>query len=186
MKKNVSFMLLLGMATVLTSCGPSLKDGFESKMKTIGTAELGTVEYTLTKVVKADDNSDWYKFGDRKILFTVKATMKAGISLENENSYSAQINEDAKQIILTLPEPQVLSLNMKAEDTKLEYEQVSLTRFDFDNMERNSLLRQAEEDIRNDKTIGILKDAEDNAVMFFKAILSQAGFEDITVNFASK
>ena len=74
---------------------------------------------------------------------------------------------------------------MKAEDTKLEYEQVSITRFDFDNMERNSLLRQAEEDIKNDKSIGILKDAQDNAEMFFKAMLAQVGFEKITINFAN-
>ena len=185
MKKTFYAILVAIVALCLSSCGNSLKDGFDSKMHTIGAAELGTVEYTITKVVKADDNADWYKFGDRKILFTVKATMKAGISIDSPNSYSAQIDESTKSITLTLPEPKVLSLNMRAEDTKLEYEQVSITRFDFDNMERNSLLRQAEEDIKNDKSLGILKDAQDNAEMFFKAMLAQVGFEKITINFAN-
>lgn len=79
MKKTFYAILVAIVALCLSSCGNSLKDGFDSKMHTIGAAELGTVEYTITKVVKADDNADWYKFGDRKILFTVKATMKAGI-----------------------------------------------------------------------------------------------------------
>ena len=57
-------------------------------------------------------------------------------------------------------------------------------RSDFSAEERNNLLQQGEEDIRKDiVNIGILNDAETNAADFFKAMLSQMGFETVTVNF---
>ena len=30
--------------------------------------DLATVEYVVTKIIKANDNKTWYKIGDRKIL----------------------------------------------------------------------------------------------------------------------
>lgn len=41
-------------------------------------AELGTVEYTVKKIIKADD-CVWYKFGDRKILFSSVAYLNAAL-----------------------------------------------------------------------------------------------------------
>ena len=74
---------------------------------------------------------------------------------------------------------------MPPEEAKLAYEKVSLTRFDFTAQERNLLLQQGEADIRADvPNMGILQDAEKNATAFFKSLLSQMGFETITIKFA--
>ncbi len=167
-----------------TSCGNSLlKEEYEAKMRSISTAELCTVEYTITKVVKADDKATWFKFGDRKILFTAKATMKAGISLSDMANINARIDEEQKSIVLTLPEPKVLSFSMSPQDTHLEYESVTGMRFNFDNAERNALLRQAEEDIRADGNIAILTDAQTNTTAFFRTLLAQVGFEHIEIRY---
>ena len=183
--KNRSLNALLSIVCMLTNvaCSTSLQDEYDAKMRNITTAELCTVEYTITKVVKADDKATWFKFGDRKILFTAKATMKAGISLNDMNNIKARIDNEQKAIVLTLPEPKILAFNMAPQDTKLEYEMVSVTRFNFDNAERNALLRQAEEDIRADSNIAILKDAQTNATAFFKTLLSQVGFEHIEIRY---
>lgn len=193
---KLTTILLAFIVVGFSSCRKSMQESFDSKMKTIGTAELGTVEYTVTKVVKVDQNGDLehlfdgkfnmnkLKIGDRKMLFSTKATIKAGIKLTPENYY-VSIDEDAESVSLTLPKAEILSFDMKSEDSKLEYEQVSATRFDFNNIERQGFLKEAEAQIRADKSINILADAEVNAEQFFRTMLSQMGFEKIEINFAN-
>ena len=155
----------------------------EEKVKHMGaaSAELGTVEYTISKIIKASD-SKFYTIGDRKILFSCSATMKAGVDMTNFSAEQVVIKD--KEITINLPKPRVLSFNMPPEKAKLEYEKVGALRFDFTAEDRNNLLRQGEEDILADApNLGILEDAEMNARMFFEALLSQVGFEKINVVF---
>ena len=146
-------------------------------------AELGTVEYTITKIIKADDNA-FYTVGDRKILFSCQSTMKAGISLADFNKENVKVNEAEKSVEIVLPKAKVLAFNMPAEKIKLEYEKVGALRFDFTAEERNKLLKQGEESILADaENLGILADAEKNAKTFFEALLKQVGFEKVNINF---
>lgn len=146
--------------------------------------ELGTVEYKVTKVVKASDDAKWYQFGDRKILFQCTAYLKAGIDLNKFDPDKVKINESEKSVVVVLPKAELLSFNMPPDEAKLAYEKVALTRFNFTAQERNLLLRQGEEDIRKDvPRMGILQDAEKNASSFFKSLLSQMGFKSVTVKF---
>lgn len=183
MKGNVKvlagFLLLFSM----TSCGNSYEDEIQKKVPQLAEmADLGSVEYTVKKIIKADDIGEWYKIGDRKILFTCTAYLKAGVDLSGFTMENVAI--DNKNVTITLPHAKLLSLNMPADQTKMVYSQVSILRSDFSAEERNNLLRQGEEDIRKDiANIGILNDAETNAADFFKAMLSQMGFETVTVNF---
>ena len=85
-------------------------------------AELGTVEYTITKNVKANDNQAFYKFGDRKILFSVKAFMKAGIDLKDFSNDKVIMDESDNSVTVTLPKASILSLNLPPEDVKVVYE----------------------------------------------------------------
>ena len=108
--------------------------------------------------------------------------MKAGIDLASFSPDSIQLDKANKKVIIKLPQPKVLSFNMPAEDIRLEYQKVGALRSDFTTENRNELLKQAEEAIIADAcNLGILKDAEDNAIAFFKALLAQVGFEDIEV-----
>jgi hypothetical protein len=73
---------------------------------------------------------------------------------------------------------------MPAEKIKLEYEKVGMLRSNFTTEDRNNLLRQGEKAIMDDaENLGILKDAEENARLFFESLLKQVGFETVTVKF---
>jgi hypothetical protein len=57
-------------------------------------------------------------------------------------------------------------------------------RFEFTPEERNNLLKQGEESILADaENLGVLKDAEENAKVFFEALLTRAGFESVNLKF---
>ncbi len=44
-------------------------------------SELASVEYVVTRIIKASDNKTWFKLGERKILISCQATLTAGIDL---------------------------------------------------------------------------------------------------------
>ena len=147
-------------------------------------AELGSVEYTVTKVVKASDEAEWYKFGDRKILFKCTAYLKAGIDLSKLDASKIIINEEKKSIIITLPKAELLALNMPPDKSVLAYENVATFRSNFSAKDKNRLLQLGEQSIRNEvPNLGILNDAEKNSSSFFKSLLSQLGFELVTIKF---
>src|SRR3954451_910320 len=73
-------------------------------------SELATVEYTVTKVIKANDNKTWFKVGDRKILMSCEAHIKAGIDMSAINQNSFTIN--GKSIEVRLPQPKIISINL--------------------------------------------------------------------------
>ena len=105
-------------------------------------SELATVEYTITKIIKASDDQTWYKIGDRKILMSCQATVKAGIDLSQLKAEDVSINGD--EITLTLPRATIQSLNIKPEDIRTEFQEVGLFRSDFTAAERNQLMAQGE------------------------------------------
>lgn len=147
-------------------------------------AELGSVEYTVTKVVKASDDPSWYKVGDRKILFNCTAYLKAGIDLNKIDMTKVVVDEEKKSVVLTLPKAELLSLNMPPDKSTLVYENIATFRSKFTTAEKNRLLQLGEKSIRNDVTnLGILADAEKNTSSFFKSLLAQLGFEIITIKF---
>jgi len=148
-------------------------------------SDLSTVEYVVSKIVKADDNATWYKFGDRKILFSCKASLKAGLDLSELSKDSIKISADKKTITIILPKAKLLSFNMKPDDIHLVYEKTALTRFSFSNAERDMIMTQGERSIRNSVAkLGILADAENNAKMFLETFLSQAGYTEINIRFS--
>ena len=184
--KFTSLFTISAMAVMLSLCSCSNeqeKKLDEAMDKTVACAELGTVEYTITKLIKANDNA-FYKLGDRKIIFSCRTTMKAGIDLKDFSKKDAKISNCGKTVTITLPQPKVLSFNMAAEDIKLEYSKISGLRTDFNTDERNDLLKQGEKAILDDaENLGIFEDAKNNAKDFFKAMLANYGFENINVCF---
>lgn len=162
----------------------SLREKFDAKSKDLISAELGTVEYSVKKIIKADDSMDWYTIGDRKILFSCKATLKAGVKLDNFNSENVVINEENKSAVVTLPHAELLTMNMSPDDIKLEYQNVGVFRSGFSAKERNALLEQGEANIKGSvEELGIIKDAEKQATEFMVNLLTQIGFQSVTVKF---
>lgn len=144
------------------------------------TQELATVEYTYTKVVKASDNETWYKIGDRKILITCEARVKAGYDLSKLDPRYVDISK--KKIIITLPPPQILSLNIPPEEIRVAYEDIGFFRSRFDAGAQNEVMRLAEAQIRQqaDKD-AILQDAEKNGKLWLTGFLTSLGFEQVEI-----
>lgn len=191
MKKPLFYLIAAVTMLLAVSCTnqdagkTSLEKKMNQKMSEMSeVAELGSVEYTIEKVVKASDDAEWYKMGDRKILFKCTAYLKAGIDMSKFDATKAIINEEQKSIVLTLPKAELLSFNMPPEKAVLAYEKVATFRSNFSVSDRNKLLQLGEKDIREDvPNLGILADAEKNASSFFKALLGQLGFEMVTIKF---
>lgn len=99
-----------------------MADKLKNKMGTLTEmSDLGTVEYTITKIIKASDEA-FYTIGERKILFSCCATMKAGIDLKDFSAEDVKIDSD-KEVTVTLPAPKVLAFNMPSEQVNLEVEE---------------------------------------------------------------
>jgi len=146
------------------------------------TGQLVTAEYTLRKVVKAADEQTWFKLGNRRILFTCEAQLKAGINLQSVKREHITIKDSSIQVLL--PRATLFSLSIPAEKIQLHYEETGPFRSSFSAVEREMLLRQAEVQIRRlADSIGLLHTAEANAATFMKGLLRQGGYTDIQVRF---
>lgn len=177
-KINLTGLLLI---TLLYSC--SKKDPQLSHVMALQQMnDLATVEYIVTKIIKANDNKTWYKMGDRKILMSCKATITAGIDLSKLNKEDVHI--DGKNIELILPHSKLISLNIKPEDITTEYEAIDVLRQSFTSEERNALAIQAENQVRQSvESLGVLQTAETNAALFINHFLVKLGYEKINIRF---
>jgi len=179
--------LLAVLLVLLTACsrGPSLQQQVMQRLSVLSrTAELGTVEYTVRKAVRARDEGDWFKIGNRRILFSCTAYIKAGINLERLPLDKIVVDETTHSVSLVLPHATVLSINLPPEEIRLEYEDVTGFRQKFSDQERQALLKQGERDIVRDiPSLGILAEAEQNALEFFRPMLEQMGFENVQISF---
>ena len=146
--------------------------------------ELSLVEYRVRKIVKANDEGEWYKIGDRKILLSCTAYLKAGIDLNGFSAENVDINRLDGSVTVTVPHAKLLSLDMPASEIREEYDHVTMLRHSFSAEERNALLRQGEKQIRDSvPSLGILEKAEENARRFFESVFTKMGFTSVEVVF---
>ena len=180
-------LLVLLLALTLSGCARKvpLQQQLTERLELLSrTAELGTVEYTVRKAVRARDEGEWFKIGNRRILFSCTAYIKAGIDLERLPLDKIVVDESTRSISLVLPHAAVLSINLPPEEIRLEYEDVTGFRQKFSDRERQALLKQGERDIVRDiPSLGILAEAEENALEFFRPMLEQMGFENVQISF---
>ena len=162
-----------------------MPDRIETIMALQNLQNLATVEYTVTKVVKASDDIAWYKPGERKILITCQASVKAGIDLASLQPDDIEIK--GKSIRIKLPEPKMLTVNMSPENIKVAYSEIGLLRDDFTSAERNALVAQAEKQVWNaGEALGIVAQAKLNTQTFMTNFLMQLGFEKISLTYDNK
>lgn len=179
MLKNIATIFII---VLLASCNSAPTTSPQQVLALKEMNELVSVEYVVNKVIKASDDKTWYKLGDRKILMTCQATLKAGIDFSKLNADNIAV--DGKTIRLRLPRASLISLNIKPEDIKVVYEDVSTFRSQFTSAEKNELAAQAEKQIRASvDSLGILHTAEANASLFVSNFLKQLGYENIAVQF---
>ncbi len=179
-------LLLIIVVFACSACSSEQKRIEDTFGKIENVAQIGTVEYTIKKLIIADDNA-FYKIGSRKIIFSCKAIVKAGIDMKDFTLEDVKYDRANKTITVTLPSPAILSFNMPMEEIKCEFSKVSGIRSGFNAEERNQLLIQGEQNIRSDlENLGIIKDAKENATQFFQTLLNSAGYQNVIVNFKEK
>ena len=180
----VKFSLVISMISALASC----QQNDTRKQEILGLRDMGelaTTSYTISKIVKANDNKTWYKIGDRKILISCKATLKAGIDLTQLTDKDVVVSGETVKIYL--PEPHLINLNILPQDIKVEHEDISLFRQSFSNADRDALLGQAEAQIKASVTdLGIIKTSEEHTRIFLTKFLQNAGFRDVQIIFGSR
>lgn len=184
---KVIWPVMLVAVLMLASCEKKAEESaWQQKLRQV--AELGTVQYTVQKVVSNSDET-WQIFGDRKILFSFRAVIKAGIDMDKFDAESVRISEDKKEktksISLVLPQPEILSYNIQPDDVKMIYNQVSFLRTEYTNEERDAIVSKGEMELKVDRELTdmILKDARQNAAMFMEMLLRENGFSDVTITF---
>lgn len=177
--KNFSLIILV----LLLACGKKGKDEDKPTILTLREmSDLATVEYTVTKVIKASDNKTWFKLGDRKILMSCEAHIKAGVDMSAINKNNFKIT--GKNIEVTLPQPKIISVSLPPEGIKTEYEEVGVFRDKFKTQDRNALAAQAEDQIKKSAdSLGILNQAKVNTSMFITNFLKRLGYENIHINY---
>jgi hypothetical protein len=144
--------------------------------------KLVTAEYTLSKMVRASDNKTWYKVGERRILISAEAIVKAGVDLQTLREENVEVSKEA--IRVQLPAPQIFSVSIPPDKIEVLYQDVSVFRSRFSAAEREDLLRQAERQVRSvADSLGILQTAQKNAELFIRNLLQQGGFETVTIEF---
>ena len=146
--------------------------------------QLSLVEYRVSKIIKANDEGEWYKIGERKILLSCTAYLKAGIDLATFGPDDVDIDWTGRRVTVTIPHATLLSLDMPASEIRVEYDHVTMLRQSFSAEERNALLRQGEKQIRDSvPSLGILEKADENARRFFESVFGKMGFETVDVSF---
>ena len=179
---------LLGtVLLVLPGCAhrESMQETVQREVEAItAMRQLSLVEYRVRKIVKADDEGEWYKIGDRKILLSCTAYLKAGVDLATFGADDVQIDLTGDRVSVTIPHATLLSLDIPASEVRLEYDRVTMLRSDFTAEERNALLRQGEKQIRESvPSLGILEKADENARRFFESVFLKMGFTNVDVTF---
>ena len=174
------------LALTVQGCGRGVpEDTTQREIEAISAMrQLSLVEYRVRKIVKADDEGPWYKIGDRKILLSCTAYLKAGIDLSGFSADDVDINRLDGSVTITVPHAILLSLDIPPSEIREEFDHVTLLRSDFTAEERNALLRQGENQIRASvPSLGILEKAEENARRFFESVFSKMGFTTVEVVF---
>lgn len=182
--------LAMCMAVLLPSSCQKPLPGAESRpvdrvQLMTATGELATVEYTVSKIIKAKDCT-WWKIGEKRVLFKCRAYLQAGVDMGAYDDSQTRIDSAAMAISVTLPKPKILSCRMPFDEIMLVENEATGFRHQFSAEERQLLLQQGEQAILADVDSGkyaILADAERNARVFFERMLTRLGYKSVTVKF---
>jgi hypothetical protein len=97
------------------------------------------------------------------------------------------ITIEGKSISLVLPKAHLVSINIKPEDIKVEYQETGLFRDNFSAAERDQLMAQGETQIaKSVDSLGVLQTAETNASLFVSNYLKQLGYDRIHIRFSNE
>lgn len=179
--RNKIYCTLLVLLPIL-GCGKKEPSRPSPVLQLREMGQLATTEWELSKVVRARDEDTWYKWGERRMLITCRARIKAGIDLSQIRD--VDIKKEGNNISIKLPPPQIISFSLPPEGIKVAYTDVGPFRDPFSQAETGAIMQQAEVQIRRQAdSLNMLQKAADGAATFVKQFFEQAGYENVTVSF---
>ncbi len=182
---NILLYPLFAILFFSLGCGEKKKEGIDAQavvqqMKSM--SSLGTVECTFSKLIKCSDEQS-FAFGDRKMLMSCKAYVKAGVDFEKISIPA--IDPEKKSIEIVIPKGEIIILNIPAEEFAIKNQITGFFRSKFSNAEIQKLQVLAEKEIREKVAeFKITEKAEINAKTFLEKWVRSLGF--ISVNIAVK
>lgn len=178
--KNIFYILTFFF---VVSCNDEANDSEKVnvyEIRNIGL--LATSEYTIGKVIELKDEGEWYKFGDRNILISCKAKVKAGIDLSQIREEDITVKRNSIKIVL--PYPTILSFDMDPNQVKTEVQDISGLRSQFTQEEKNQILAEGEKSIRENLAgTSIIGHAKDNAELFIENFYKELGYKYVEIEF---
>lgn len=181
----LKFFFGIGLLVMTAACSGNdeVKATEIFQIRSMGT--LSTSEYTVKKIIELNDDQAWYKWGDRKILISCRAKIKAGVAL-NEITDEA-VSVQGKRILIQLPPARIVSFEMDPETIQTELTEINGFRAQFSQTDKQTILQQGERAIRKDmQQLPILDDAEKNAIVFLTDFYKQLGFEEVIIHATRK
>lgn len=183
-KKNIILSSLLLSASLLCfSCGSEAPADTRADRAYAQLSQLADqnrlefTEFTIKELCGSKDESFWKFLGDKEVLYRLTAHVTAGIDLSKMKPDALQISSDGV-VRLTLPHCEVFEVDIPDSLIVNEYERVTGISRDFSLGQRIKVQVEGEKEIRRaNYEPNITIEAEKNAVLFFKALLAQVGYD---------
>jgi hypothetical protein len=193
-------ILVILVLVVLTSEGFRLLAGSNNKQESVTFVEqvqelatLATVKAHMKGVLHVENNKIFGKDipldldlpgTKREVLLVVPATVIAGVDLKGVTSKDMAINEETKEIDITLPHAKLIQDPSLQMDKIQTVDDSGIFRGDIKWDEGNDLTAKAQEQIRQEAiSTGLLETAEKNAEKVLKKFFKNIGY---TVNVTVK
>ena len=158
----------------------SLPDQATLKSSLGNLSNLGTVEYSLSKIISASDDQ-WYSVGSRKALMSCKANVIAGVDFAKIQI--SALDQKEKSVSIIMPAAQIILLDIPPAGFKIISVDEGMFRAKFTAQEINHSQQLAQKDIEQKiAKLKILDDAKANATKFLHSWLKSLGFKVININ----
>jgi hypothetical protein len=140
--------------------------------------ELVTIRFVMEKVVVLED-AKWY--GDNRVTIVAHGTVKAGFDLQKVQPGDISISD--RKIRLVLPPAMVTDAYLNDRETQVLERTTGVMRVFDKTLEQEARKQAVGQLIVGAKKAGILLEAQDRAKMQLQALLLEAGFDAVDVEF---
>jgi hypothetical protein len=140
--------------------------------------ELVTIRFVMEKVVVLED-AKWY--GDNRVTIVAHGTVKAGFDLQKVQPGDISIGD--RKIRLVLPPAMVTDAYLNDRETQVLERTTGVMRVFDKTLEQEARKQAVGQLIVGAKKAGILLEAQDRAKMQLQALLLEAGFDAVDVEF---
>lgn len=157
-----------------TQVGPTVVDSVRD------VAKLTTVEMVEYTTVEKGNDFGWLNWarGDRIFLFAV-ARIGAGVDMDRVTTDNFEVNEDSGRVTVTLPEPEIIFVEVDSEATQVYDRDTGL--FTKGDAQLESDARAVAEQVLVNAALehGILEKAQDNAEITIGNFLRGVGYTEV-------